>query len=108
MSSSERCQIKIILDNIVWDYYVPLWKIDRLQREFGAVATEMEGAAVGYTCYLNDVPFIIIRTISDTGGSQATDDFERYLKVASENSFKIVSTMLRVISYRDVAATDKE
>jgi len=82
-------------------------KIDWLQREFGAVATEMEGAAVGYTCYLNDVPFIIIRTISDTGGSQATDDFERYLKVASENSFKIVSTMLRVISYRDVAATDK-
>ena len=79
-------------------------KSDWLQRGFGAVATEMEGAAVGYTCHLNEVPFIILRTISDTGGSQATEDFERYLKVASENSFKIVSTMLRVISYRDVTA----
>ncbi len=78
-------------------------KINWLQREFGAVATEMEGAAVGYTCHLNDVSFVIIRTISDTGGESATDDFDAYLKVASENSYKIVSTMLRIMSYRDQA-----
>jgi adenosylhomocysteine nucleosidase len=72
-----------------------------LQREFGAVATEMEGAAVGYTCLVNDVKFAILRTISDTGGDAATDDFDAYLKVASENSFKIVSTMLQVMTYRD-------
>ncbi len=71
-----------------------------LQREFGAVATEMEGAAVGYTCHVNDVKFAILRTISDTGGEGAADDFDAYLKVASENSFKIVSTMLQVMSYR--------
>jgi adenosylhomocysteine nucleosidase len=78
--------------------------IEWLQREFGAVATEMEGAAVGYTCYVNDVKFVILRTISDTGGDAATDDFDAYLKVASENSFKIVSTMLQVMSYRDAGA----
>lgn len=77
--------------------------IDWLQREFGAVATEMEGAAVGYTCFVNDVKFAILRTISDTGGDGATDDFDEYLKVASANSFKIVSTMLRVMSYRENA-----
>jgi adenosylhomocysteine nucleosidase len=69
-----------------------------LQREFGAVATEMEGAAVGYTCFVNDVSFAILRTISDTGGEGATDDFDAYLKVASENSFMIVSTMLQLMS----------
>jgi len=78
--------------------------IEWLQREFGGVATEMEGAAIGYTCYVNDVKFVILRTISDTGGEGATDDFDAYLKVASENSFKIVSTMLQVMSYRDAAS----
>lgn len=78
--------------------------IEWLQREFGAVATEMEGAAVGYTCLVNDVRFAILRTISDTGGEGAADDFDAYLKVASANSFKIVNTMLRVMSYRDAAA----
>jgi adenosylhomocysteine nucleosidase len=76
-------------------------KIDWLQREFGAVAIEMEGAAVGYTCFANDVKFVILRTISDTGGDSGVDDFSRYLARASENSFAIVSTMLTIMSYRD-------
>lgn len=81
-------------------------KIEWLQREFGAVATEMEGAAVGYTCFVNDVKFVILRTISDTGGDQATEDFDAYLKVASENSFKIVNTMLQVMTFRDTAVAE--
>ncbi len=80
-------------------------RIEWLQREFGAVAIEMEGAAVGHTCFVNGVKFIILRTISDTGGDGATDDFNNYLKIASENSFKIVETMLRVISIKDDAVS---
>ncbi len=78
-------------------------KISWLQREFGAVATEMEGAAFGYTCHLNEVGFLVIRTISDTGGDEATIDFNAYLEIASKNSFKMVHSMLQVISYRDDA-----
>jgi len=78
-------------------------KIDRLQREFGAVATEMEGAAVGYTCHLNEMPFVIIRTISDSAGSGAIEEFESYLKKASENSFNIISLMLEAVSHKDAA-----
>ena len=80
-------------------------QIEWLQREFGAVATEMEGAAVGYTCHLNDVPFMLIRTISDTGGVGATDDFEDYLKSASNNSFQIVSSMLKLAGVTEDAHT---
>ena len=74
-------------------------KIEWLQREFGAVAAEMEGAAVGYTCHLNEVPFVIIRTISDAGDTDAKDDFESCLKDASKNSFKIVSSILEVMAH---------
>ncbi len=79
-------------------------KISWLQREFGAVATEMEGAAFGYTCYLNGVRLVLMRTISDTGGDQAAGDFKDYLKVACNNSFQVVKTMLEIISYRNDGA----
>jgi len=46
-----------------------------LQREFSALATEMEGAAVGYTCGLNGVPFVVIRALSDTASETASGDF---------------------------------
>jgi adenosylhomocysteine nucleosidase len=75
-------------------------RIEWLQREFGAVATEMEGAAVGFTCFVNDIPFVIIRTISDSGGTEAKDEFEKYLKIASENSYRMVTDMLAVSSYK--------
>ena len=51
-------------DKIVKDSKTLRW----LQREFSALATEMEGAAVGYTCGLSDVPFVVIRGISDGAG----------------------------------------
>ncbi|MBD3170019.1 MAG: 5'-methylthioadenosine/adenosylhomocysteine nucleosidase [candidate division Zixibacteria bacterium] len=79
-------------------------KIEWLQREFGAVATEMEGAAVGYTCFLNDVPFVVLRTISDSADDEAASDFEQSLHNASENSFRIVSSILEVMSYRSEVA----
>ncbi|MCK4632456.1 MAG: 5'-methylthioadenosine/S-adenosylhomocysteine nucleosidase, partial [candidate division Zixibacteria bacterium] len=78
-------------------------KIEWLQREFGAVATEMEGAAVGYTCFVNDVPFVIIRSISDSADSGAADEFDSFLVRASENSFKMVSSILEVMTYRQEA-----
>jgi len=78
-------------------------KIEWLQREFGAVATEMEGAAVGYACHLNEVPFVILRTISDTAGSDAKDEFESYLKDACNNSFRIVSSILEAVSHKTSA-----
>ncbi|MCP4634312.1 MAG: 5'-methylthioadenosine/adenosylhomocysteine nucleosidase, partial [candidate division Zixibacteria bacterium] len=83
-------------------------KVEWLQREFGAVATEMEGAAVGYTCFLNDIPFVIIRTISDSGSDTAIDDFNSYLKDASKNSYKIISNILDVMTHKDIALSDND
>ncbi len=75
-------------------------KAEWLQREFGAVATEMEGAAVGYTCHVNQVPYVVLRTISDSGGTQAKEEFESNLKTFSINSFRLVSSILRVMTLR--------
>jgi adenosylhomocysteine nucleosidase len=65
-----------------------------LQREFGAVAAEMEGAAIGQVCQANKVPFVVIRVISDGASDDAAGQFIIFLDEASELSYKIVSAML--------------
>ena len=55
-----------------------------LQREFGAVCTEMEGGALAYACQVNDIPFVIIRVISDSGGKEAVKEFELFLSKSSK------------------------
>ena len=44
----------------------------------GALCTEMEGAAIAHTAYLNDVPFVIIRAISDKADDSAQMDYPTF------------------------------
>lgn len=57
---------------------------------FGAVACEMEGAAIGQVCYVNKVPFGVLRAISDGANDGASMDFPTFCKMAAENSIKII------------------
>jgi adenosylhomocysteine nucleosidase len=65
-----------------------------LQREFGALATEMEGAAVGYTCQLNGVPFVVTRGLSDTANESAPTDFKDNLHRVCRNSFRLMDALI--------------
>ena len=65
-----------------------------LQREFGALATEMEGAAVGYTCQINDLPFVVIRGLSDTANESAPEDFSANLKVVCRHSYLLMERLI--------------
>ena len=65
-----------------------------LQREFGALATEMEGAAVGYTCQLNELPFVVIRGLSDTANESAPGDFEANLETVCRHSFRLMERLI--------------
>ncbi len=47
---------------------------DRLRGEFGGLIVDMESAAVAQTAYLNGVPFIVIRGISDLAGGASIGD----------------------------------
>jgi len=65
-----------------------------LQREFGALATEMEGAAVGYTCRLSDVPFVVVRGLSDTADENADADFQANLDRVCRHSFQLMERLI--------------
>ena len=77
-------------DRFVQDIGTMRW----LQREFAALATEMEGAAFGYTCHLNGLPFAVIRALSDGSGDGASDDFEDNLHQACQNTFRMMDLLI--------------
>lgn len=57
---------------------------ENIKKTFGAAACEMEGAAVGQVCYVNKVPFGILRTVSDNGN--AAEDYPAFAKAAADIS----------------------
>ncbi|AGB40822.1 5'-methylthioadenosine/S-adenosylhomocysteine nucleosidase [Halobacteroides halobius DSM 5150] len=69
-------------------------KVKELKETFGGFCTEMEGAAVGQVAYLNDTPFVIIRSISDSADEEADISFDEFVKVAASHSYQIVTRML--------------
>lgn len=55
-----------------------------------ARACEMESTAIAHTCYSMDIPFLIIRAISDAADGSASMDFDEFIHLASQNSAKLV------------------
>jgi len=53
-------------------------------------AAEMEAAAVAQVCYQFDVPFVILRALSDIAGKESNVSFEQFLEKAAVNSTKLV------------------
>src|SRR5207237_635450 len=61
----------------------------------GALAVEMEGAAIAQVCHDYGVPFAAVRTISDRADDEAHGDFVTFIReVASRHSAAIVQALL--------------
>lgn len=67
---------------------------EKINNKFNADAIEMEGAAIAQVCYLDKVPFIVIRSISDTPNGSNEITFEEYLKLASKRCASILNDFL--------------
>lgn len=68
---------------------------EEIKNEFNAKAIEMEGAAVGQICQSFNVPFLIIRSISDKASGEANLDFKKFVEIAAKNSSNIIIEMLK-------------
>jgi adenosylhomocysteine nucleosidase len=64
---------------------------------FHGYCTEMEGAAIAQAAYLNKVPFLIIRAISDKADDSASMDYNEFEKKAIANSVKLLTAMMEEI-----------
>ncbi|MBE6538847.1 MAG: 5'-methylthioadenosine/adenosylhomocysteine nucleosidase [Ruminococcaceae bacterium] len=70
-------------------------KKEYIRSMFGAAACEMEGASIGQVCYVNSVPFVVIRAISDGGDDDAAMSYDRFVTIAAENSVKLVCRVIK-------------
>lgn len=70
-------------------------KVKFLRDEFQADAVEMEGAAVAQVATLYDVPFVVLRALSDKADGSADVTYQEFVQEAANNSAKIVTEMLK-------------
>ncbi|MHC6179418.1 5'-methylthioadenosine/adenosylhomocysteine nucleosidase [Clostridium sp. JNZ X4-2] len=73
-------------------------KIKYLNREFNALACEMEGGSIAQVAYLNNIPFVIIRSISDNANNGASMDYKKFAPIAIRNSTEIIKNMIMGLS----------
>ncbi|WP_379133393.1 5'-methylthioadenosine/adenosylhomocysteine nucleosidase [Paenibacillus sp. sgz500958] len=65
-----------------------------LHEQMGGLCTEMEGAAVAQVCYMNNVPFAILRAMSDKADGSAHVNFAEFTVASSLRSHMILEAML--------------
>ena len=61
----------------------------------GAFCTEMEGAAIAQTAYRNQVPFVILRAISDKADNSATMDYPTFERNAAHRCAEVTKNLAR-------------
>ncbi len=67
-----------------------------IKNDFDAICGEMEGGAIGHTCMANDVPFAVLRSISDGGNADAQVDYPTFKKIAATMSTAILINYIKL------------
>ena len=70
---------------------------DRIRTRFDAAACEMEGGAIGQVCYVNGVPFGILRSISDGASEESGMDYPTFAAAAAATAVTVVDQTLRLL-----------
>ena len=80
-------------DQFISDKEKKNWLVDNFQ----GYCTEMEGAAIAQAAYLNNVPFLIIRAISDKADDSATMDYPEFEAQAAKHCVTLLKEMIKEI-----------
>ena len=67
-----------------------------IARQFGAVAVEMEGAAVAQVCTRLGLPFAVLRWISDSADTQADTDFGQFVQRIAQLDLAVIRGFLAI------------
>lgn len=70
-------------------------KKEWLLKTFGGFCTEMEGAAIAQAAYLNKIPFLIVRAISDKADDSASVDYPEFEARAISHTVALMKAMVK-------------
>ena len=68
-----------------------------LKREYDGMLTDMESASLGEVCYINKIPYSIIRGISDKADDTSHKDFKKNLQISCDNAGKVTLEILKMM-----------
>ena len=101
----EKC--KDIIKNHIKDINIQIGKIatgdvfcqeislkNDIIKEFNADCVEMEGASIAQVCTLCNIPFIVIRSISDKPNGNNSIDFEKYVVSSAKRFSKVIELLI--------------
>lgn len=68
-----------------------------IKEKFDPFAVDMESAAVGHCAYLNEVPFVSVRCISDNADDEGAMSFDEFEKIAAKRVADVVLEMVEAL-----------
>lgn len=103
--AKETCEkvnpdIRVMLGRVVsGDQFISSKEVkERLIAEFQGDCVEMEGAAIAHGAYLNRIPFVILRAISDKADDSAEMDYPAFEAAAAKRSAALVKELVKRIT----------
>lgn len=69
-------------------------KVEQLSQQYQAVCVEMEGAAVAQVASKWGVPFVVIRSLSDTSDDDAKISYREFMPIVARRAKAVVRAML--------------
>ena len=97
---SERVIYHDVADDVLFgtmvtgEQFIEDEKREEINQKFDPLSTDMETAGVAHVCYVNRIPFLAVRTITDTVTHQGIETFDQNCEAASEISAEIVLGIL--------------
>ena len=70
---------------------------EQIIEEYSPHCVEMEGAAIGHVAHINDVPFVVIRSVSDKADEKASISGQEFEKITAQNAATIVMNMMKIL-----------
>ena len=72
---------------------------NKIRNKFDALCVEMEGASIAQVAYLSNIPFLVLRSISDIPNNENVITYEEFLE---ESSKKIADALYKIITKIDI------
>ena len=68
---------------------------EKIVNTFSAIAGEMEGGSVGHVCYVNHIPFCVLRAISDCADGSGAENYMEFLEDAAAAAVSVMDAFLK-------------
>ena len=92
LSIKSKCHIGRI---ITGESFITHNERESLIEKFNPLCVDMESASVAHTCYVNNIPFIVIRSMSDVADENGSEAFKSNIDIVALNSIKLVEELIK-------------